>query len=651
MASLTYRSEIDGLRAVAVLAVVLYHLGPTFLPGGFVGVDVFFVISGFLITSIILRESADGTFTLKNFWMRRIRRLFPALAVVLLATLAAGSLILYQEEWSSLGAQLFAVLILLANFQLHIETGNYWGPAAEDVPLLHTWSLAVEEQFYLLFPLLLLLLLRLGKRSIIPLLSLGALASLAHGILVTNTTPSYAFYLLPTRAWELLAGCLLATWNWRRAPRNNPPAWTRPLPLLGILTILASCAFIDREGGFPGHQALFPVMGTVLVIAFTSHERSMVGACLSARPLVFVGKISYSLYLWHWPIIVLWRLHSMEPVSSPRHAIPIFLVSFTAATLSYFFVERPFRLRAFPILSPKFAAIAAVFLALLTFSHLVRSDHFRAGSRPTFQSPAFSSQPYSAEWDEAWKSGGVLVGDAPPEIIVIGSSHALMYASTVAEIARAGNRSVAFLCMGNAFGRFHTEGDDAIYRDGISHFRADFDRARLEHLTRWKPKQVLWFGRWEIQREILGPAGFDRVFRNNLALLLEHADQVSLFTQTPFSMERRGSIVRFASTLKRKDRPLIGREDPDRATLRNAANESLQAIADDLPRVSLTALHDLFELEDGNVRILSEDHKLLYHDYDHLSDRGAASLRARIAATLGIALLPAPRRGLVAPNP
>ena len=119
MASLTYRSEIDGLRAVAVLAVVLYHLGPTFLPGGFVGVDVFFVISGFLITSIILRESADGTFTLKNFWMRRIRRLFPALAVVLLATLAAGSLILYQEEWSSLGAQLFTVLILLANFQLH----------------------------------------------------------------------------------------------------------------------------------------------------------------------------------------------------------------------------------------------------------------------------------------------------------------------------------------------------------------------------------------------------------------------------------------------------------------------------------------------------------------------------------------------------
>ena len=119
MASLTYRSEIDGLRAVAVLAVGLYHLGPTFLPGGFVGVDVFFVISGFLITSIILRESADGTFTLKNFWMRRIRRLFPALAVVLLATLAAGSLILYQEEWSSLGAQLFTVLILLANFQLH----------------------------------------------------------------------------------------------------------------------------------------------------------------------------------------------------------------------------------------------------------------------------------------------------------------------------------------------------------------------------------------------------------------------------------------------------------------------------------------------------------------------------------------------------
>ena len=199
VAGLTYRSEIDGLRAVAVLAVIFYHLNPALLPGGFVGVDVFFVISGFLITSIILREKKSASFRLRNFWMRRIRRLFPALAVVLLATSAASLLILYQGEWSGLGAQLRAVLLLVANFHLRSETGDYWGTSAEDAPLLHTWSLAVEEQFYLFFPLLVLLLLRFAQRSIVPLLSFGALLSLIHCLVTTSSDPSYAFYLLPTR--------------------------------------------------------------------------------------------------------------------------------------------------------------------------------------------------------------------------------------------------------------------------------------------------------------------------------------------------------------------------------------------------------------------------------------------------------------------
>ncbi len=634
VAGLTYRSEIDGLRAVAVLAVIFYHLNPALLPGGFVGVDVFFVISGFLITSIILREKKSASFRLRNFWMRRIRRLFPALAVVLLATSAASLLILYQGEWSGLGAQLRAVLLLVANFHLRSETGDYWGTSAEDAPLLHTWSLAVEEQFYLFFPLLVLLLLRFAQRSIVPLLSFGALLSLIHCLVTTSSDPSYAFYLLPTRAWELLAGCLLAFWNQNESPSPSPLRWTSLLSFLGLFAILVSCFFINREAGFPGFQALIPVLGTVLLIASTTHKHSLLRSALSAGPLVFIGRISYSLYLWHWPVIVLWRLQTMEPVSAFRHAIPILLLTFAAASLSYFFVEKPFRRDAFSLRSAKFAIIAASFLLLLGLAHLVRNNQLRSGAEPSFEAPTFSSHRFGAHQNESWKTGGVLVGEAPPEVVVIGSSHALMYASTIAELAHQDRRSVAFLCLGNAFGRFHAPGDDAIFRDGIAEFRADFDRARLAHLAKWRPKQVLWFGRWDNQYEILGAEDFDSRIRRSIALLLEHTAQVSLFTQTPFSMERRSSIVRFASTLQRQERPVVGREAPDRRTLRELANKALQKIADDLPNLSLTPLHQPFELPDGNVRIRSETNELLYHDYDHLSDVGASLVRERIQQRL-----------------
>jgi peptidoglycan/LPS O-acetylase OafA/YrhL len=595
-----------------------------------VGVDVFFVISGFLITSIILRETKSASFRLRNFWMRRIRRLFPALAVVLLATSAVSSLILYQGEWNGLGAQLRAVLLLIANFHLRSETGDYWGPSAEDVPLLHTWSLAVEEQFYLFFPLLVLLLLRFAQRSIVPLLSCGALLSLIHCLVTTSSDPSYAFYLLPTRAWELLAGCLLAFWTQNESRSPSPLRWTSLLSFLGLFAILASCFFIKREVGFPGFQALIPVLGTVLLIASTNHNRSLLRSALSAGPLVFIGRISYSLYLWHWPVIVLWRLQTMEPVSALRHAIPILLLTFAAATLSYFFVEKPFRRDAFSLRSAKFATIAATFLLLLGLAHLVRNNQLPSRAEPSFEAPTFSSHRFGAHQNEAWKTGGVLVGEAPPEVVVIGSSHALMYASTIAELAHLDRRSVAFLCLGNAFGRFHTPGDDAIFRDGIAEFRADFDRARLAHLAKWRPKQVLWFGRWDNQYEILGADDFDSRIRRSIALLLEHTAQVSLFSQTPFSMERRSSIVRFASTLQRQERPVVGREAPDRHTLRKLAHQALQRMAHDDPMVTLTPLHQPFELPDGSVRILSEKNELLYHDYDHLSDAGAALLREQI---------------------
>jgi peptidoglycan/LPS O-acetylase OafA/YrhL len=340
-----YRPEIDGLRAVAVIPVVLFHLCPTLVPGGFVGVDVFFVISGFLITSIILRETEAGTFTLRNFWMRRIRRLFPALAMLLLVVMGSGLFLLYEDEWRALGEQVMAVLILWANVFLREETGDYWGSAGESMALLHTWSLAVEEQFYLLFPLVMLGLLKLGKKWILPALLIGTLSSFGFGLWRLGSDPSAAFYLLPSRAWELFVGALLATWIWRRKT-DLKSSW---LAELGLITVLVSYWFIQGGADFPGWKALLPVLGTALVLAFGNSEKSVAGRMLSVSPLVFLGKISYSLYLWHWPIIVFWRFQTQEDVSELRYALPIAGLSVVAAVLSYYFIERPFRTPAFPL--------------------------------------------------------------------------------------------------------------------------------------------------------------------------------------------------------------------------------------------------------------------------------------------------------------
>jgi peptidoglycan/LPS O-acetylase OafA/YrhL len=636
--TLSYRPEIDGLRAVAVIPVVLYHLSPEWIPGGFMGVDVFFVISGFLITSIVLRESAAGAFRLANFWMRRVRRLFPALAVLLLATLLLGYFILYEAEWRALGSQLTAVLLLTGNIHMWKETGDYWGSAADDIPLLHTWSLALEEQFYLIFPVLMVVLLRIGRKSVVPILLAGALASLAYCVVATGSAPATAFYLLPARAWELLVGCLLATATYRVPERFSRHRWAGALSLVGLLMLVASYFLIRSGAGFPGYKALMPTIGTLLVLACTGPGRGVVGSFLSTRPLVFVGRISYSLYLWHWPIIVFWRLHTMEDVSSPRHAIPIFLASLAAASLSWHFVEKPFRRPAFPLVSPKSAVLGASFVVFIGLSLALSQGRLPDRPDPVIAVPPFTAQDYNAERDEVWKSGGVRIGSAPPEIVVIGSSHAIVYGSTIAELASRHDQSVAFLCIGNAFGRFHTDGDDTIFRDGIAGHRAAFDRARRGYLESWQPRQIVWIGRWDNQYELLGPSEFDRIMRASLGIILGPAERVLLLTQPPFSMERPGSVVRFANTLQRQGRPLVGREDPERTALRAAANDAIRAICQDLSRVDLVEVADLFELEDGGVRILAEGGKLLYHDDNHLSDHGARMARERLSRAMEVPL-------------
>jgi peptidoglycan/LPS O-acetylase OafA/YrhL len=335
-----YRPEIDGLRAVAVLPVILFHAGFSVFSGGFVGVDVFFVISGYLITSILLRELAAGKFSILGFYERRARRILPALFLVILACLPFAWAWMLPWEFQDFGRSVVAVTLFGSNI-LFWSQGGYFAASAEGNTLLHTWSLAVEEQYYILFPLALGILWRFGLRVTAGIFILIGLISIGLSEWGWRNYPTANFYLLPTRAWELLAGSLLALWLARRcAPRG---ALAEAGSAAGIVMILYAILSFDKTTPFPGLWGLLPVGGTVLVVLCASHA-TWVGRLLSLRPVVGIGLISYSAYLWHQPLFAFARIRTMSH-PSPKLMLALATLSLVLAWISWRYVERPFRNR------------------------------------------------------------------------------------------------------------------------------------------------------------------------------------------------------------------------------------------------------------------------------------------------------------------
>jgi len=334
-----YRSDIDGLRALAVAGVIAFHTFPNWLPGGFVGVDIFFVISGYLITGIICDELRSGTFTLAGFYERRIRRIFPALIVVLAATLAASWNILPANQLASLGKNAVAGALFSANLMLLSEVG-YFDIAAHAKPLLHLWSLGIEEQFYLAWPLVLLALPRQRIRLAIV---IGIAVSFALNLALIETWPAATFYLPFTRAFELLAGACMVV-----APKL-PRLAREPLGLAGAVAVDCALLLFNDKMPFPGTAALLPVCGTVLLIW---SEGSLVSRILAFRPFVAIGLISYPLYLWHWPILCLLRIQLSRALTVDEASAAI-VVTILLAILTYFTIERPVRRRrlAWPLVT------------------------------------------------------------------------------------------------------------------------------------------------------------------------------------------------------------------------------------------------------------------------------------------------------------
>lgn len=334
--SLPYRRDIDGLRAIAVLFVIGFHYFPSVFRGGFVGVDVFFVISGFLITSLIRQDVAAGQFSIAQFYGRRARRIFPALVLVLLVSLGVGFLFMLPDAYRTLGLNTAASASFVANIALYFQQ-DYFAPSADMNPLLHIWSLGVEEQFYLVWPLILMALVR--RSLAIPVAVALAILSFVDNIVLTASNPVAAFFLPLSRFWELGAGAVLALLQARAGHSVRAREWAG---WAGLLLLALAMAMIDRDSAFPGWWALLPVAGTVLLIASGENARAN-RIFLSHRALVYIGLISYPLYLWHWPLLVFARIIRFQ--NEPKIVLSIVLIvaAIVLAHLTYRFVERPIR--------------------------------------------------------------------------------------------------------------------------------------------------------------------------------------------------------------------------------------------------------------------------------------------------------------------
>jgi peptidoglycan/LPS O-acetylase OafA/YrhL len=335
--SVKYRPDIDGLRAIAVLPVVLYHTGVPGFSGGFVGVDIFFVISGFLITANIYKEIIENNFTIVGFYQRRIRRIFPALFGMLLVTTVVASAILMPVDFKSFCGSLIATALFSSNFFFWLKSG-YFDPSAETAPLLHTWSLAVEEQYYVIFPIVMMLLADRLKywRTVLAVLFC---ISLGVSIVELRHDATGAFYLPWSRMWELLIGALLSL-EWFPAPKT--PMVRHALGLIGLALILGTILLYSPTTPFPGLAALPPCLGATLILYANTEGQTLVGRILSAKPLVWVGLISYSLYLWHWPLLAFGHYYLMRPFTPLEQAL-LFASALLLADLSWRFVEWPFR--------------------------------------------------------------------------------------------------------------------------------------------------------------------------------------------------------------------------------------------------------------------------------------------------------------------
>jgi peptidoglycan/LPS O-acetylase OafA/YrhL len=642
----TYRSDIDGLRALAVLPVVAFHGGLAGFGGGFTGVDVFFVISGYLLTGILMREMDEDRYTLTGFYVRRVRRILPAVTVVVLSCLVAGFYVMAPGQFAQTAQAARGVATISANMYFARIKADYWDQSSlADQPLLHTWSLAVEEQFYVGLPLLLWLVHQLGnagrgntaraRRIALGVLAVASLASMAYAQWLLEVRPGDAFYLVLPRAWELLTGSLLAIWLHRRPSIGRP--WLRDAAGgLGIALVAASITWLDERTPFPGLAALLPCLGAALVIGSGNMGWGPVQKLLSVPPLVWVGKVSYSLYLWHWPVLVLvnsagWYGRGLPYVPLSLQFATILLLSW----LSWRFVEQPFRHgRIQTWRSRRVLAVSAASLAVLWACGAAGKHIAEEGWPIRMPTPQLVLQ---LENDQRATPGIRCEGSDDPAVIHQDGGGCLVGTGTGAP---------RFALLGDSHARMYTEGVDMLMREhqdrAIVMARSscvpaigiepptrrecrDLTQASLDFLVRSDIPLVILAGYWtdlaqDDDRARLLAQGLETTIVN----LRASGKRIVLLMDIPELSDDRQAYRAALHSAREGGNPIFGQMLDEHIEAQARIYLHLKTIA---KKHELTTIDPADSLCSTNGCLIANQGRALYRDKHHITDETAIQYR------------------------
>jgi peptidoglycan/LPS O-acetylase OafA/YrhL len=554
----------------------------------------------------------------------------------------AGYIILFTFDWKNLGAQGLSVFGLIANFKMWKLASNYWAPAAHETPLLHTWSLAVEEQFYLLYPLFLITILKFTRRYAFAILLLGVSVSFVIGFYATANYPSAAFYLLPSRAWELAAGCILALLTHKRMGSFEDTKSAPYLSILGAMMIGLSYFCITEERGFPGYQAILPVVGTLLVIAFTSRQ-NFIGKLLASSPVCYIGKISYSLYLWHWPIIV----YAYIIKEQTEYSIPFYIIVSLILLLSigsYHLIEKPIRFRKHWALPVFLLTITSIVASATMFLWRVKYD-LSSFSPVAWNGRLYDVTPTQKPWEGFMKERmtdihaplrenhisnefrelGIFkpYGGPRPEIMVLGDSHALMWSSTIDTICRELGRSVSFFAADGTSPSISLPPQKVATRFFSAEEKQQFDAARIRVLNEKKPKLVILSCKYSGVKDT-------REIINLLNLISKSGSKCLIIEQPPILPIGDKNALIYCAEILRKNKKIDLITLPFGEVAEWKARKSMiNKAVEKFSNTYLVEISDLY-LNHENQIILQKDKVVNYIDDDHLSDAGAAVAKKRI---------------------
>ncbi|MDC0258372.1 acyltransferase [bacterium] len=639
-----YRPEIDGLRAISVIGVVLFHLELGFT-GGFVGVDVFFVISGYLITGILLRQLGEDRFSLMEFWARRVRRIVPAAMVMVVGALLIGAFLQTPERYASLARSAMAHVLMASNCYFTRDQG-YFAEKSDHEPLLHTWSLSVEEQFYLIFPLIVCFVWKRAPQRLALVFTSAALISFSWSWIEVVSNPKWAFFLLPARGWELLVGALLAILPQKTMRSLGDEAWAG----LGLVLVLAPMFFFDRQTAFPGPGALAPVLGAALLI--WTGGSTKIGKLLGWRALVRIGLISYSLYLWHWPFVVFAREMVIELTLTWK--ISLLVASLLAGYSSWRWVEMPSRsglLLATRRRSLIFGLTSAVTLFVIAFSIKASGgfpSRLPAELRLIISDITWNGAEYTSAKSEAMPIG--FQDDGPVDFVLWGDSHGASAAPAVNAVA------TDFKLKGHAYLNNGTPPVTGLWFADMSEASAAemvaLNERVLAEIIDSKPMAVFLVGRWVArcegynEAEMVGEPGslrFTTMLVDSMipeptfkeassalarqikamgARLAVHGIKLVIFQQVPESNESRTasrfySMKRFPGTSKvpqfttTKDE-FLKRQKRTMKLLENQTTENVTVI---------DASSQFFFRDRDQLKVYAE--RSYYRDEDHLTRAGA----------------------------